>query len=59
MQIWVKYSNNMFKRTIIVYTIMKIIRKVWKNQTTNQLLITIPLGEGIEKGDYIEVKKVK
>lgn len=38
---------------------MKIIRKVWKNQTTNQLLITIPLGEGIEKGDYIEVKKVK
>ena len=38
---------------------MRIIRKVWKNKQTNQLLITIPNKEGVKEGDYIEVKKVK
>ncbi len=38
---------------------MKIIRKVWKNKQTKQLLITIPLKQGIKDGDYIEIKKVK
>ena len=38
---------------------MKIIRKVWANKQTKQLLITIPNKQGIEEGDYIEIKKVK
>jgi len=38
---------------------MKIIRKVFENKTSNQLLITIPNHEGIVKGDYVEVKKVE
>ena len=38
---------------------MKIIRKVWKNKATKQLLITIPLNSKINEGDYVEVKKVK
>ena len=38
---------------------MKIIRKVWENKQTNQLLITIPHKQGIKVGDYIEIKKVK
>ena len=38
---------------------MKIIRKVWKNKATKQLLITIPLDCNIKDGDYVEVKKVK
>lgn len=37
----------------------RIIRKVWKNKSHNQLLITIPNDEGIKEGDYVEVKKVK
>jgi hypothetical protein len=39
--------------------IMRIIRKVWKDKGKNQLHITIPNNEGIEEGDYVEVKKVK
>ena len=38
---------------------MKIIRQVWENKGTKQLLITIPINEGIKKGDYIEIKKIK
>jgi len=37
---------------------MKIIRKVWENKGTKQLLITIPLKSGINNGDYVSVKKV-
>lgn len=37
----------------------KIIRKVWKNKSNNQKLITIPKNSNIEEGDYVEVKKVK
>jgi hypothetical protein len=37
----------------------KIIRKVWKNKGTNQLLITLPFNCKIQEGDYVEVKKVK
>ena len=37
----------------------KIIRKVWKKNLTNQLLVSIPLNEGIKGGDYVEIKKVK
>ena len=36
-----------------------IVRKVWKAKANNQLLITIPVDEGIKEGDYVEVKKVK
>ena len=38
---------------------MRIIRKVWANKLTNQLLITIPYNSKIKKGDYVEIKKVK
>jgi len=37
----------------------KIIRKVWSNKQTKQLLITIPKDVDIKEGDYIEVKKIK
>lgn len=37
----------------------KVIRKVWKNKGTDQLLITIPKDSGIKEGDYVEIKKVK
>jgi len=37
---------------------MKIIRQVWKNSGTNQLLITIPNDVEIKEGDYVEVRKV-
>ncbi len=52
-------EGDKFKRVIILNNIMKIIRKVWKNNQTKQLLITIPNKQGIKEGDYIEVKKVK
>jgi len=38
---------------------MKIIRKVWKNKGTKQLLITIPNNSDIKEGDYVEIKKIK
>ena len=37
----------------------KIIVKVWVNKSSNQKMITIPKKCGIEKGDYVEVKKVE
>jgi len=37
----------------------KIIRKVYKTKHTKQLLVSIPLNEGVEGGDYVEIKKVK
>jgi hypothetical protein len=37
---------------------MKIIRKVWKNNGSNQLLITIPNSAKIRKGDFVEVRKI-
>jgi len=36
----------------------KIIRKVWRNEGTQQLLITIPKGSDIKKGDYVKIEKV-
>lgn len=36
-----------------------IIRKVWKNKSSNQLLITIPNTSDILEGDYVEVRKIK
>lgn len=36
----------------------KIIRKVWKNNLSGQLLITIPLEQGIKEGDYVIVKRI-
>jgi len=38
---------------------MTVIRKVWKNKHSNQLLITIPKDCGIEAGDYISVVKIE
>lgn len=38
---------------------MRIIRKVWKNKGTSQLLITIPKDSNIKEGDYVEIKKIK
>ena len=40
---------------------MKIIRKVWKDKSKNQMHITIPNDnpQRIKEGDYVEVKKVK
>ena len=37
---------------------MKIIRKVWKNNGSNQLLITIPNSARIRKGAYVEVREI-
>ena len=36
-----------------------IIKKVWKAKKKNQLLITIPKGEGIKAGDYVKVVRIK
>jgi len=36
-----------------------IIRKVWKNNQTQQKLITIPKDSDIEDGDYVQVTKIK
>ena len=38
---------------------MRLIRKVWKKNATNQLVVTIPNDAGIKEGDYVEIKKVK
>ena len=35
----------------------KIIRKVWKNKSNNQKLVTIPKESDIDDGDYVEVIK--
>lgn len=35
-----------------------IIRKVWKNKGSKQLLVTIPITEGIKEGDYVKISKV-
>lgn len=37
----------------------KIIRRVWKNKGTNQLLVTIPFDCKIRDGDYVEIIKIK
>ena len=36
-----------------------IVRKVLWNKWSKQLLATIPRGKGIEKGDYVVIKKLK
>lgn len=36
-----------------------IIRKVWENKGSNQLLISIPKGSDIKVGDYVAVEKIK
>lgn len=33
--------------------------RVWKNEKINQKLITIPKRSRIEKGDYVEIRKIK
>ena len=35
------------------------IRKVWKNNSNGQLLITIPKDSDIDEGDYVKIKKVE
>lgn len=35
-----------------------IVRKVWKNRSNDQLLITIPKDFDIQEGDYVKVSKV-
>lgn len=35
-----------------------IVRKVWKNRSNDQLLITIPKDSDIQEGDYVKVSKV-
>ena len=36
---------------------MEIKRKVWRNNGTKQLLITIPRYTGIKKGDWVVINK--
>lgn len=36
-----------------------IIRQVWENVGSKQLLITIPKNEDIKKGDYIRIQKIE
>ncbi|MFW6002045.1 MAG: hypothetical protein ACOCQD_01785 [archaeon] len=36
----------------------KIKRKVWKNHSNNQKLVTIPSSSSINEGDYVEIKKI-
>ena len=37
----------------------KIIKKVWKNKSNKQKLVTIPKDCEINSGDYVEIKKIK
>ena len=37
----------------------EIIRKVYKNKSNNQKLVSIPPKEPIEEGDYVKIKKVE
>jgi len=37
----------------------KIIKKVWRNKSNQQKLVTIPKDSNIEEGDYVEIRKVK
>ncbi len=37
----------------------RIIKKVWKNKSNQQKLVTIPKDSKIQEGDYVEIKKVK
>ncbi|MBS3749553.1 MAG: hypothetical protein KGY65_08335 [Candidatus Thermoplasmatota archaeon] len=37
--------------------IMRMKRKVWKNRSNNQKLITIPKDSDIEEGDYVWIEK--
>jgi hypothetical protein len=36
---------------------MRMKRKVWKNRSNNQKLITIPKDSDIEEGDYVWIEK--
>jgi hypothetical protein len=36
-----------------------IIRKVWKKNNPEQLIITIPNGSYIKEGDYVAIKKIE
>jgi len=36
----------------------KIIKKVWKNKSNQQKLVTIPKDCDIEEGDYVEINKI-
>jgi len=35
-----------------------LVRKVWFKPSSNQLMLTIPKGKGIKKGDYVKIEKV-
>ncbi len=48
-----------FKYFLILNNIMRIIRKVWKNKGTKQLLITMPKDSHLKEGDYVEIKKIE
>jgi len=37
----------------------RIIRKVWRNKSNKQNLVSIPKDSDIREGDYIEIKKVE
>lgn len=41
----------------ITYTIMRMKRKVWKNKSNGQKLLTIPKDSDIEDGDYVWIEK--
>jgi hypothetical protein len=42
-------ANRKVYEYIIVHDIMRLIRKVWKKNATNQLVVTIPNDSGIKK----------
>lgn len=44
---------------ILMESMSKIIRKVRKLNSNNQLLVSIPLNKGIEGGDYVLITKIE
>ena len=37
----------------------RIIKKVIENKTNRQLVVTVPSGYGIKRGDYVEIIRLK
>jgi len=48
-------TNLIISNTIC--NIMRMKRKVWRNKSNNQKLITIPKDSDIEDGDYVWIEK--
>lgn len=54
-----KRRLKVFQRELKTFNNDNVICEVWGKKNPNQLIVTIPYGNKIKKGDYVKIEKVK